>query len=176
METGATPVLRANQPRKPGSVRLSVQRWLETFDAFRKRLRSVGALRTIGAILAFVPLMPLVITRTTAARLLQLPQRPPQGINLPFVRALLSLGEFGQFQDLLHLVEDALERFDYFGNLFDGLADGRAFHFRFNRPGNVAHFRSHRFKHCRWLGRDRRRRFDRRRRWYRFRTNRCSNR
>ena len=100
-----------------------------------------------------MPLVAIVITRTTAARLLQLPQRPTQGINLPFVGVLLPLGEFRQFQDLLHLIEDFLEGLDDVGNLFDGLGDGRAFPFRLRLAlaDHAIHPRRHGFQQRRWL-------------------------
>lgn len=95
-----------------------------------------------------MPLVAIIITRTTAARLLQLPQRPAQRINLAFVGVLLPFGEFRQFENLFHLVQDFLEGLDDVGNLFDGLRDGRALPLRLRLPlaDHAIHPRRHGFQ------------------------------
>ena len=67
-----------------------------------------------------------VIPATRAAGPLQLPERAAQRFNLLLIAGFLALGQFGQFQRVLHLVECALERLDDLRNLVNRLADGRA--------------------------------------------------
>ncbi len=49
-----------------------------------------------------------------------------EGFNLPLVAQLLALGEFHQFQNILHLIHRAFERLDDFHHFVNGLADGGA--------------------------------------------------
>ena len=56
--------------------------------------------------------------------MLQLAQHPAERINLVFVGELLPFGEFDQFQNILHLIERLLQRFDNLRHFADSLADG----------------------------------------------------
>ena len=59
-----------------------------------------------------------------APGLLQLAQQPAEGINLAFVGEFLAFGEFDQFQNILHLIERLLQRFDDLRHFAYRLADG----------------------------------------------------
>jgi hypothetical protein len=59
-----------------------------------------------------------------AARVLQLAQQPAKRINLMFVRQLLALGMFDQFQNILHLCQGLFQGFDNSHDFVDGLTDG----------------------------------------------------
>lgn len=74
--------------------------------------------------------------RSASARGLQLPQPASQRLNFLFVCVLLAFRQFDQLQGFLHLVEDAPQRFNDFGNLLNRLTKGRrrfGFRFRFAR-------------------------------------------
>jgi hypothetical protein len=61
---------------------------------------------------------------SAASWLLQLAQSAAQGFNLAFVGELLPLGEFDQFQNILHLIERLFQRFDDLRHFGYRLADG----------------------------------------------------
>lgn len=56
--------------------------------------------------------------------MLQLAQGAAQRFNLAFVAELLPLGVFGEFQNILHLIEHLFQRFDDLRHFAYSLADG----------------------------------------------------
>ena len=71
-----------------------------------------------------------------ASRVLQLAQQPAERINLMFIGELLPLGVFGEFQNILHLLQRLLQGFDDFHHFIDGLADGGTIRPGGGRSGN----------------------------------------
>ena len=55
---------------------------------------------------------------------MQLAQGATKGFDFALISELLALRVFDQFQNILHLINGALERFDDFHNFVDRLADG----------------------------------------------------
>ena len=51
-------------------------------------------------------------------------QRVAEGFNLPLVAQLLALGEFHQFQNVLHLIHRMFQRLDDCHHFVNRLADG----------------------------------------------------
>ncbi len=64
-------------------------------------------------------------------------QGAAEGFNLPLVTQLLALGEFHEFQYILHLIYRALEGVNDFHHFVNGLADGRTMMGGFNHSGAV---------------------------------------
>lgn len=75
------------------------------------------------------PTLITLIARPTPSRLLaraimQSPQGAAQRFDLAFVRELLAFGQFHQFQNFLHLIHGALERFHDLHHLINRLMNG----------------------------------------------------
>ena len=107
------------------------------FRLFPRRAEIPRALRLalLFPVLALLPLLPLfprsaLIARAASPRLLartimQSPQGAAQRFDLAFVRELLALGQFHQFQNFFHLIHGALERFRDLHHFINRLMDGR---------------------------------------------------
>jgi hypothetical protein len=61
----------------------------------------------------------------TAGTVIQLAQGAAQRFDLAFVRELLALGHFDEFQNFFHLIHRVLERFDDLHHFINRLMDGR---------------------------------------------------
>lgn len=72
-------------------------------------------------LLAMAAMFPLL----AAGTIIQLAQGAAQRFDLAFVRELLALGHFDEFQNFFHLIHRMLERFDDLHHFINRLMDGR---------------------------------------------------
>lgn len=73
----------------------------------------------VGARLASVAWVALI-----ARSIVQLAKRATKGFDLTFIRQLLALGEFDQFQNFFHLIHGTLECLNDLHHFVNRLADG----------------------------------------------------
>ena len=99
--------------------------------------KGAGVGSASGKYLSTLCLRAFVVTATRAAGPLQLPERAAQRFDFLLVTGFLPLGQFGQFQHVLHLVESALERLDDLRDLVNRLTDGGALRPARRRTGVV---------------------------------------
>ncbi|MSU58406.1 MAG: hypothetical protein EXS35_09540 [Pedosphaera sp.] len=86
----------------------------------RRRLGAVVFVRTTGVFASTGGARFIAF----AARSLDLLQRAAQRFDLAFVGNFLTIGQFDEFEDFLHLIERELEGLDDFVDVFDRAGDG----------------------------------------------------
>jgi len=81
--------------------------------------------RRLATPATFIPAAARFISTATGIRaLMHISQGAAEGFNFPLVAQLLALGELHQFQNILHLIHRAFERFDDVHDFINRLADG----------------------------------------------------